>query len=372
VGTVNGVASTTLNSGTIPGTATITATVQGTNLSSSSGVIAIGGGIPSEGHFSLSTETFNLEGFNFDGITTEITARIADRYGNYNVLAGTSVSFYSECGAIDRAINLSSEGEGSVVFRTQNPDPEDVTMSPYDDVIAANYQDLLGITITDDNNPRNGLCTIIAVVDGEEEFTDANADGVYNLGESYVDTYNDIHLDKDDDSQTIPFGNEVPGNPYDSTFEDLVVDRDQDGVFDGMNNVWDRNKRISDQIKLLYTGIPSVSVADSNGTPVSELGTITVPNGESKTVYFSIHDINYNPPIAGTSFSVSLDIEGGELAGKDEHTYLDTNSPGAPIFSVVISDSDPDDGETAKLGILEITWNWKGNEYSYSVFVSVD
>ena len=370
VGTESGVVTTTLHSGTIPGTVTITATVEGSSLKTSSGVIAIGGGVPSEGHFSLSTSTLNLEGLNYDGVTADIDVRLADRYGNYNVLEGTSVSFYSECGAIDRAVNLDAEGQGTVSFRTQQPFPQNVSSSVLDNAIADDYFDLLGILIDDIHNPRDGLCTIVAVVDGEEEFTDANADGLYNSGETFDDTYDDVHLDKDDDPLNIPYGGVSPGYPYDSTFEDLIVDRDQNETFDGMNNVWDSNKRISHQIKLLFTGVPSVSLGDSSGDPITGSDTISVPDGGSQLIHFSLHDINYNPPIAGTKITVSSEV--GVLTGTKDYTYVDTSVPGAPIFAVTISDSKPGDSDPADVGVLEFSWTWKGTDYSYSVLVSVD
>ncbi len=372
VGTESGIVSTTLHSGTIPGTVTITATVEGSSLKTSSGVIAIGGGVPSEGHFSLSTTKLNLEGLNYDGITADINVRLADRYGNYNVLEGTSVSFYSECGAIDRAVNLDAEGEGTVTFRTQQPFPQDVSISAFDDTIADDYFNYLGIVINDTHSPRDGLCTIVAVVDGEEEFTDQNANGLFDDSEfgTIVDTYDDIHLDKDDDPMTIPYGSVTPGHPYDSAFEDLIVDRNENGSFDGMNNAWDSNKRISHQIKLLFTGVPAVSIADSFGSPVTASDTISVVDGGSQLIYFSLHDINFNPPIAGTKVTVSSEV--GVLTGTKDYTYVDTSSPGAPIFSVIISDSKPGDSDPADIGVLEFSWSWKGTDYSYSVLVSVD
>ncbi|MCW4011403.1 MAG: Ig-like domain-containing protein, partial [Candidatus Bathyarchaeota archaeon] len=329
VGSVDGYATVVLHSGTVPGPVTITATVDGTSLSTASGVIAIGGGIPSEGHFSLSTTTLNIEGFAYDGITADITARIADRYGNYNVLEGTSVSFYSECGAIDRAVNLNGQGEGSVVFRTQQPIPENVDIATgsadviaYEQEIIADYSNLLGVTIANTNNPRDGLCTIVAVVDGEEEFTDSNANGVYDLSsnESFDDTYDDVHLDMDDDSESIAYGAEVPGVPYDSSFEDLIVDRNQNGSFDGMNDAWDSNKRISQTIKLLYTGVPWLSIGDGAGSSVSS---VAVADGSSTVLYFSLHDSMFNPPISGTSLDISSDV--GKLNGTTTYTYLDTS-----------------------------------------------
>jgi hypothetical protein len=360
VGTNEGIARTTLHSGTIPGTATITARVEGTNLVTSSGVIAIGGGIPSAGHFSLSAERLNLEGLAYDNITTAITTLIADRYGNYNVLEGTAVSFYAECGAIDRAIALDAEGSGSVTFRSQEPAPYFFTSNPSPLPGAENFDTYFGLDIS--SLPRNGFCTIIAVVDGEEKFIDANANGEYDLDETFIDTYDDIHLDKDDDPFDVAPEDVVPGYPFDRDFEDLIVDRNGNGSFDGLNEIWDSNKRIAKPIKLLITGVPGITLSANS---------VSVDDGGSQTVYFSIHDKYYNPPIAETSFSVSLD-GAGELTGNEDHTFLDTSVPVAPVFSVTISDDDPGDSDPAEPGTLKFSWDWKGATYTDSIPVSVD
>lgn len=371
VGTVNGIATVILHSGTIPGTATITGTVLDNNgvptdHSTSSGVIAIGGGTPSAGHFSLSAEVLNLEGGAFDNITDDILTLLADRYGNRNVLQGTTVSFYSECGAIERAVPLDNIGQGTVVFRTQSPDPQDVLPDSFgtpwgsgscgdrcdqENAFITSYNTIFGVDITQNasgNNPRDGLCSIIAVVDGEEEFTDADASGTYDLGEAFADTYDDIHIDMDDDP--IDVADPVAGYPHDATFEDLVVDRNEDGFFDGLNGVWDQNKRISKKIDLLYTGEPGLKLSTFN---------LNVPHGGSQTIYFALHDANFNRPIGGTQISVSASGS-GTLSGTKTFTYLDSNALGTPIFSVTVSDSDP---ETDEKNPVELTfsWSWKGN-----------
>lgn len=376
VGTVSGYATVTLHSGTIPGTATITATVVGSSpvLATSSGVIAIGGGVPSAGHFSLSAESLNIEGGAYDNITDEVTALIADRYGNYNVLEGTSVSFYSECGAIDRAVALDAIGQGSVTFRTQTPLPLDVTPDALgtsagsgscgaicddENLFISAFNSTFGVDITadpDGDNPRDGLCTIVAVVDGEEEFTDADADGDYDLGESFVDTYDDIHLDMDDDPIDVAFGTEIAGMPYDSGTEDLVVDRDSSGTFDGMDNVWDTNKRIAKRMNLLYTGAPGITLST---------GVVNVANGGSQTIYFAIHDRNYNRPIAGSEVSVTF-TGGATLTGTTTMTFLDSNGLGTPIMAITLTDSDPTTS-TATVAELKFTWTWKGTTSVWSV-----
>lgn len=378
VGTVAGFATVILHSGTIPGTATIIATVIGSTplLSTSSGVIAIGGGVPSAEHFSLAVSAKNIEGGAYDGIEDTITVRIADRYGNYNVLEGTSVSFYSECAAIDRSVALDVIGQGSVIFRTQAPQPLGTVPDPLgtpagsgscgdycddENAFISEYYEKLRIDITANakgRNPRDGLCTIIAVVDGEEEFTDANANGLYELGESYVDTYDDINLEKDDDPLDVPFGTEVAGMPYDSVDEDLIVDRDGSGTFDGMNDLWDGNKRIAKRINLLYTGVPTIVVSSDK---------VNVPNKGTQKISFAIHDSNFNRPIAGTSFTISI-TGGATLSGMTTSEFLDSNAIGTPIYSVTLSDGDPDtNNENGEVAELTFTWEWKGGTYTYSI-----
>ena len=372
VGTVNGYATVVLHSGSIPGTATITATISGTELSTSSGVIAIGGGVPSAGHFSIATTRLNLEGLDYNDITAGISVSIADRYGNYNVLEGTSVSFYSECGAIDRAVNLDAEGKGSVVFRTQLPYPEAVPMTVEDQIIVDDYYDMFGVIIPSDKNPRNGKCTIIAVSDGEEEFTDSNGNGAYDsdygvTGEPFSDSYDDIHLDKDDDPLNLEPSDVGPNYPFDPSFEDLIVDRDKDGAFDGLNGEWDPNKRIATQIQLMMTGHPEQIDVATDGSPIHNYDTITIGNGESKTIFFYIHDMFYNQPVAGSTFSVSCDV--GSLTGKTTWTYADTGDTGPIPFSIKLSDKDADTDLSS--GTFEISWTSLGLTYYFTVYVDI-
>ncbi|CAK0749280.1 Invasin_D3 domain-containing protein [Gammaproteobacteria bacterium] len=378
VGTINGIASVILHSGNIPGTATLTASIEGTNLSTSSGVIAIGGGIPSAGHFSLSAEKFNLEGLDFDGITTKISAMIADRFGNYNVLAGTTVSFYSECGAIDRAVALDKEGKGSVIFRTQNPMPRTVDrdscgqLCDDEEKFITKYKEYFG-DIEKNARPRNGICTIVAVTDGEEEFIDNNANGIYDTGEFFVDTNDDIYIDVNDNEK------------YDSN-ELFIVDNNKNGIFDGPNDVWDNNKRISKKINMFITGEPKLVVAEKREDgkyhliTESEFQEIVAPTGNSdqdndkgngkRSFAFALHDANYNQPIAGTTLSLEskgqtvIDADGNECSTNgelsiDSFDYVESKKPGTEILYVTLT-NDNDTGKNINVN-LKFNWKWKGS-----------
>ncbi|MCL6584485.1 MAG: Ig-like domain-containing protein [bacterium] len=367
VSTERGAARVNVHSGVIAGTVTLRATVStdsGTSLSTSSGIISIGGGKPTESHVSLSASTLNLEGLAYYGIESQITVRLADRYGNVEVLKGTTVSFYSESGGIQRSAIMDDKGCGSVIFRTQSPIPHKTL--PNDNEIAFMNQlnFLFGIPIDTDDphspNPRDGLCTIVAVVDGEEKFTDGNANGQYDLGESYDDTYDDIFLDKDDNSI------------IDTDFEDLIIDRDGNLAFDGYNGQWDGNKKIYKTFNLLITGKPRI-FTDFEDQLKAAGGENFVIVGNTK-LYFHVFvgDENYNPPIAGTSYSVSVS-GGAGLEGVASYKFPDTNSSlGGPIFSYCLYDVDPADTDPPKRGEVKISVTWRGREESIAYSIPVD
>lgn len=364
VSTEQGEARVDVHSGVIPGPITLKATIViagGTELSTSSGVISIGGGKPAESHFSLSATVLNLEGLAYDGIKSQINVRLADRYGNVEVLEGTTVSFYSEAGGVSRAVAMDKKGEGSVLFRTQQPIPHKTTPTDSEKTFMnrLNATFGMGIDTTDpidpeDPNPRDGLCTVVVLVDGEEEFTDSNANGKYDPGESFDDTYDDIFIDKDDD-KTI-----------NTLFEDLVIDRDNDASFDGYSGIWDGNKKIYKTIDLLITGEPFIHT-DFVPTPI--------PNGGSLSFHVFIGDENYNIPIAGTIYSISTDT--GKLSGTKSYIFADTSSTaGGPIFSYVLYDDKTDETDPPKIAEVTISLTWKGGggnlQKSLTCAVSMD
>jgi hypothetical protein len=358
--TINGYATVYLHSGNVPGTATVLATIDGTNLNTSSGVISIGGGFPSSKHFSISSDQLNLEGLAYDNIQTNVNVLLADRYGNYNVLEGTTVSFYSECGSIDRSVVLNDNGSGFVTFRTQQPQPYPVELcdnmsNSYckreQDFIDA-YWRTFGIDIKSTGHyPRMGLCTVVTVVDGEEEFTDANGNGLYDGGENFIDL-TDIIIDKDDDKTLNP------------EYEHLIVDKNNNGLFDAGNGIWDNNTRISKEHRLLITGEPTLKVSKTN---------IILAYGMADNIHFNISDINFNRPSPTVindvkpGFKVSTDCGGAQLFGTLESDFEDSSAIGSPIYNVMIINNNEDtNGESCS---LKFEYRWHGKTYNYSIHV---
>ncbi len=146
--------STTVSAGTIPTPVRVfaQATRNGRTLSGLSDTVTISTGLPIQKSMSLSVQSYNIEGWQRDGISTNVTVRLADQYGN-PISDDTAVSFVAEGGAIGSALRgacVTLDGGCTVQFRSQ------------------------------EFRPANGRVTILAYVQGLENFIDANGDGQYS------------------------------------------------------------------------------------------------------------------------------------------------------------------------------------------------
>lgn len=306
--TRSGKASVILNSGAVSGAVTITASTSlgATTLSSSAPAISIGGGIASGPHFNIAASVLNLPGLGFSGITSTITGFIADRFGNFNILKGTSVSFYTEAGAIGPSGLTNTDGLTSVLLRTQAPAP--FPASP--------------IALT----PKNGHVTVLATVIGEEGFTDANGNGLYEAGE-FINDLPEPFIDRNDNG----------------TFDtgEFYIDADGNGLYSFGNNVWDGpackdpvclpSKTIWTRNTLAFTGPATCTISATDGS-VS-----TINNAGTRSMLVTIGDINNNTPIAGTT--ITLVATKVTLGGPTSITLGDGVGGPFPIF-FTLSDAD--------------------------------
>jgi hypothetical protein len=114
----------TVQSGTVPTPFVVSAqtTYAATTLSANSSVINISVGLPEEKNMSLSTTTSNIEGWDWDGITSVFTVRLADFWGN-KVADGTTVNMITEGGAVGLSTGgacNTSNGACDLNFSSQN------------------------------------------------------------------------------------------------------------------------------------------------------------------------------------------------------------------------------------------------------------
>lgn len=118
----SGYVSTTVNSGTEPTAVRVQALLD-SGLTTISDTITVTTGVPIQAAFSLSSEVFNIEGWDYDNSQTNLTLLLADQFGN-PVADGTPVVFRTDSGAVgtsDRGGCTTVNGACTVPLRSQNP-----------------------------------------------------------------------------------------------------------------------------------------------------------------------------------------------------------------------------------------------------------
>ena len=157
-----GVATTRVNAGTVPTVVSVTATYtpeSGPIIQTTSAPISISATIPDQDSFSISVEGNFLPNARFyDGVTTPITIRAADR--NNNRISDAVVNFLTNAGSVQSECIL-QDGACTIEWRSQNPRTAD------------------------------GVVLILARTVGEESFRDVNSDGIYTSGEDLFSLAND-------------------------------------------------------------------------------------------------------------------------------------------------------------------------------------
>ncbi|BBO90822.1 invasin domain 3-containing protein [Desulfosarcina ovata] len=372
----DGLATVTLHSGSNAGPVTIRAqmTVDGVAMVANSAAVSIGGGVPSASRFSVSASVLNIPGLDENGKTTEITAWLTDRFGNYNILEGTTVSFWSEAALAVDAANVTASADGSdsavatVTARTQHPviDPipggEDVAPFDWENELMDYVSTTYGWAGT--THPRDGLVSILVYTEGEEGFDDLNANGVYDSGETFEDTIDDPFIDYNDNGEYDGTDSSDPAEIYN--------DANDTTGWDSYNGIWDDQKDIFYNFKILITGEPHIAIAPT---------TFNIADGGSQSFTFLVCDENLNYLSEGTSISVS--IEGGGKLFADEIELDDSSAlPGINgsytshlpqiEYNATIMDSDSGDSNDPVLTTLTITVNWEGNTEELSIIGYVD
>ena len=154
-------------SGTVPTPVQVRAILVANNqISTTSGILTVASGRPVQSAASIASVKLSLEGLNFDGDTTPVTFSLADRQGN-PVPDGTVVNFVSQSGV----------------------------MVPPVCVVAGGTSQCQSTIRTQGTRPANGRVSILAYVQGEEDFDDANRNNVYDLGETFTDLGNAYRSD---------------------------------------------------------------------------------------------------------------------------------------------------------------------------------
>jgi hypothetical protein len=261
----NGEVTTTLSSGTIPTPAWVVATVNGTSIKSQSNTLTITTGLPTQDFFSLSVQTYNIEGWNYDGKTSALTIIASDRLGN-PVPDGTVVNFITEGAQITPASCTMKDGACTSTFRSS------------------------------ESRPTDGRVSILAYAIGEKSFVDANITNSHDAGETFYDL-GDPYIDKNENSiwdtgefyipsttsgssacRTQPGAGALPGNYWNALSKENTCTAD-----------WGQNYVRRNAVLVL-----SGSTATITPTTVS-MGSSCI-----KSFDLMLMDVNHNPMPAGS------------------------------------------------------------------------
>ena len=304
----DGSVQTVVQAGTVKTGVRVTATLSSLGISTQSDSLVVSTALADENSFSLSATKLNPEGWDHDGETSTITARLADRYNN-PVPDGTAVSFYTEGGSIVGSCTTAS-GACSVDWTSQNPRPSD------------------------------GRVSILAVAKGEESYVDNNANGIFDSG----DTFTDIPEAFEDDNES---GSYDAGEPFVDQNKNNVYDG-PDGLFNGVLcqhptlcstntsiNVWKNLVLVMSGSSLAVSLSPS-SLSVTAGSKTTASTTVTVAD---------LH--NQIPPV-GTTIKVSA--SNGTLQTPGSYTVANTDANGPFTFGITIAG----DG-TASSGLVTVT-----------------
>lgn len=384
----SGIAMVRLYSGNVAGPVTVSATTDvgdpPTPMTVQSTVVSIGGGVPSDGRFSVASTILNIAGRTYNGLELEISAWLADRFGSYNVLEGTTVSFGTEVGlATDTSsVTLGDDGVASVTVRTQagagGKHAEDVLPQPWEQALQTYVAGAYGYTTT--RHPHDGVVTVLVYTKGEEHFDDLNANGVYDSGTDLFlpayDTAEDPFYDYDDDGQyndgaTYP----VTGPPYNPA-EIFIDSSPANGTWDGPDGVWSADTYLFRNFPILVTG-PPMFLVRTGDLP------FTVPDGGAQEIRFLVCDQNFNIPIGGTTLEVNSNK--GGLIGTLDYEYPDSNAIGSDLashlalieYSIWVYDNDLGDGNPPEAAEVTVDISWQPqdkplSEWSYILVGTID
>ena len=293
-------------SGTVPTPVQVRAALVANNqISTTSGILTVASGRPVQKAASIASIKFSLEGLTIDGDTTPITLSLADRQGN-PVPDGTVVNFVSQSGV----------------------------MIPATCVVAGGTSQCSSNIRTSGTRPINGRVSVLAYVQGEEDFDDANRNNVYDAGESFTDLGNAYRSDVN--GFPLPSGNNLIANYSFRQGLDFSVPRagqqtcsgGENGVANTCDGVWGANEVRKQHLIIFASSQASFSA------PV-----ISAPNASGTISGFSLFVFDTN----GNSMPTGSLVAAEKASGSDDcavkktfpSSILNTYDPSLVVVDLV-------------------------------------
>jgi hypothetical protein len=352
----DGYVTTSLTSGTVPTPVWVVATVQGTSIMSQSNTLTITTGLPTQSSFSFSCQTFNIEGWNYDGIKSTLTVIASDRLGT-PVPDGTAINFISEGAQINPASCTTAGGACSITF------------------ISAN------------DRPIDGRVTVLAYALGEKSFIDRGGNNSYDSGETFYDI-GDPYIDSNENRSW-----DADEYYISSTTSGSSACRTQPGATALPVSYWNVPSKENtctatwgqNYVRRSIVMVLSGSDATISGPATIALGhCIDGVSFANPAVEFDIevYDLHHNPMPAGTTISLSssngtiksknpLAVQNGAPPVGDIPTYTFTmTSDATQARAAATSDPDYVCTNASTSGFLEVTVRTPGGHETYKSNVS--
>jgi len=280
-----------VNSGTVSTPVRVTATTPGTGtttLTSQSSQLSVTTGIADQTGFSLAASTLNFEGLSHDGVTTVMTARLADHFKN-PAPDGTTVNFTTEAGSIVGTCNTTN-GACSATLTSQ------------------------GL------RPSNGRATVLAYAVGEESFVDLDGDGAADLSPNEMLDINgastdlaEAFVDYDENGAR---GTAEPFVDFDLNGSHTVADGKFSGVLCGTSSsagtcATSKTVHVRSSNVIVFSGSTAYVTAWSTAATPVQITSVSLKNGCSNLAINSspftvrVLDANGNAMPAGTTIALS-------------------------------------------------------------------
>ncbi len=365
-------------SGTVATVVRVTATlVSNPAIKTQSDGLVISTGFADQNSMSVSAKTLNPEAWDIDGVTVSINVYAADHYNN-PVPDGTRVSFTTEGGQIEDPCFIQNGG-CSVNWTSSNPRPSD------------------------------GRVTILAHMQGEESFLDANGNGVFDAPDSHLtdmpeaySDYNENGLFDDGAEEFLDYNNNATYDFEDGEYNGvLCCDRVAvaaateagEGICFNVTPTTaitcseSKSIHVRGSIVLVMSGSsafftysninnnatedPTNPSYDASYDPNSpsydpQPNTLNVSDGEG-SVDVWITDLHGQTMPMDTS--ISFDSTNGEITSLKSFTVPNTNAVPGVIRITVAPDENTEPGD--ETGNLQVTVTSPGGLISYSSMITI-
>ncbi len=373
-----GIARAIVQAGNVSTSVRVTASVDvnGTQLSTVSDRLIVSTGLPDQNSVSMGPETSNPGGWDRDGVTTEVTVRMADKFNN-PVPDGTVAFFTTEYGSIVDSCELvggacavtwtsqaprfplisndtGADGAVSTIFNRECPDYIDPA-NPAAPSTGRPCPSSLGGVIA-------GNSSLVVIAVGEESFIDTNGNGLYDLGEPFQDLP-EAWLDKNlngvfDNTPPLcsPDTSSEAGRECGEGLEEIYFDFNEDGVYNEANGIYNGSLcpqdleaagqctkellhvRGTNEIQMSNATVQRLAIYEAfDGNPLPPLevvGSISMPSGgEGRGFIVAISDSFNNPPPAGSTVSIVTD--GCEITS-DDSTVPNISQTGAYLVGFLV------------------------------------